>query len=110
MSGGTISDRSRAQTLRWSKISITDLDKERCAAERSVGAIASKIVFETGKTFWLAGEAFRITPSIGVTLFQGTTASAWLDRHGKSPPVEEDSPEDRLIAAWERFVASVPRT
>ena len=55
---------------------VPDLDKERCAAERSVGAIASKIVFETGKTFWLAGEAFRITPSIGVTLFQGTTASA----------------------------------
>jgi len=35
---------------------VPDLDKERCAAERSVGAIASKIVFETGKTFWLAGE------------------------------------------------------
>ncbi|MDI1249966.1 MAG: NAD-dependent epimerase/dehydratase family protein [Lacunisphaera sp.] len=34
---------------------------------------------------------------------------AWLDRHGKSPPDEDDSPEDRLIAAWERFAAGVPR-
>lgn len=28
---------------------------------------------------------------------------AWIDRHGKAPPLEDDALEDRLIAAWERF-------
>lgn len=28
---------------------------------------------------------------------------AWLDRQGKAPAPEDDAPEDRIIAAWDRF-------
>ncbi len=34
---------------------------------------------------------------------------AWLDRHRPAPTPEADALEDRLIAAWDRFVAEAPR-
>jgi nucleoside-diphosphate-sugar epimerase len=34
---------------------------------------------------------------------------AWLDRHRPAPALEAETPEDRLIAAWDKFAASMPR-
>jgi nucleoside-diphosphate-sugar epimerase len=33
---------------------------------------------------------------------------AWIDRHQPVPPLEADSLDDRLIAAWDKFVAGAP--
>jgi hypothetical protein len=34
---------------------------------------------------------------------------AWIDRHKPVPALPADTPDDRLIAAWDRFVATAPR-
>jgi nucleoside-diphosphate-sugar epimerase len=35
---------------------------------------------------------------------------AWIDRHRPVPPLESETFDDRLIAAWEQFVAAAPRS
>lgn len=35
---------------------------------------------------------------------------AWIDRHQPAPVLPDDTPEDRLIAAWDKFVATAPRS
>lgn len=34
---------------------------------------------------------------------------AWIDRHNPVPSLEAETADDRLIAAWEKFVATAPR-
>jgi nucleoside-diphosphate-sugar epimerase len=34
---------------------------------------------------------------------------AWIDRHNPVPPLAGDTVDDRLVAAWEKFVATAPR-
>ncbi|MDB6165850.1 MAG: Nucleoside-diphosphate-sugar epimerase, partial [Lacunisphaera sp.] len=34
---------------------------------------------------------------------------AWIDRHRPAPALDADTPEDRLIAAWDQFVAAYPK-
>lgn len=35
---------------------------------------------------------------------------AWIDRHNPVPPWDSETADDRLIAAWDKFVATAPRS